>query len=92
MIILLFAVIACVVAFINYEAKQRNTNLQIELNKLKACCCNNYTKLDALPTKIDELEATIFDDLLNPMNEYVVSREHEDGVNVFSEKNNNKVI
>ena len=36
--------------------------------------------------KYDELDATIFDDLLNPMNEYVVNREHEDGVNAFGEK------
>lgn len=71
MIILLFAVIACGVAFINYEAKQTNTNLQVELNGLKASC-NNYIKSDTLSTKIDELEATIFDDLLNPMNEYLV--------------------
>lgn len=87
MIILLFAVIACGVAFINYETKQTNTNLQIKLDKSKANC-NNYTKLDTLSTKIDELEATIFDDLLNPMNEYVVSREHEDEINAFGEKNN----
>ena len=26
------------------------------------------TKLDALSTRVDELDATIFDDLLNPMN------------------------
>ena len=44
------------------------------------------TKLDALSTRVDELDATIFDDLLNPMNEYVVNREHEDGVNAFGEK------
>jgi hypothetical protein len=41
------------------------------------------TKLDALSTRVDELDATIFDDLLNPMNEYVENREHEDGVNAF---------
>lgn len=44
------------------------------------------TKLDALSTRVDELDATIFDDLLNPMNEYVENREHEDGVNAFGEK------
>lgn len=44
------------------------------------------TKLDALSTRVDELDATIFDDLLNPMNEYVTNREHEDGVNAFGEK------
>lgn len=44
------------------------------------------TKLDALSTRVDELDATIFDDLLNPMNEYVANREHEDGVNAFGEK------
>ena len=44
------------------------------------------TKLDALSTRVDEQDATIFDDLLNPMNEYVVNREHEDGVNAFGEK------
>lgn len=53
-IILCLAVIAYGAAFINYEvskekeeAKQRNTNLQIELDKLKACC-NNHKKLDSI--------------------------------------------
>lgn len=52
-IILCLAVIAYGAAFINYEvskekeeAKQRNTNLQIELDKLKACC--NNKRLDSI--------------------------------------------
>lgn len=52
-IILLFAVIAYGAAFINYEvskekeeAKQMNTNLQTELDKLKACC--NNKRLDSI--------------------------------------------
>lgn len=52
-IVLIFAVIACGAIFINYEvakekeeAKQRNTNLQIELDKLKACC--NNKRLDSI--------------------------------------------
>lgn len=53
-IVLCFAVIAYGAAFINYEvskekeeAKQMNTNLQTELNKLKTCC-NNHKKLDSI--------------------------------------------
>lgn len=53
-IILLFAVIAYGAAFINYEAskekeeaKQMNTNLQIELDKLKASF-NNHKELDSI--------------------------------------------
>ena len=52
-IILCLAVIAYGAAFINYEvskekeeAKQRNTNLQAELDKLKACC--NNKRLDSI--------------------------------------------
>ena len=52
-IILCLAVIAYGAAFINYEVskekeevKQRNTNLQIELDKLKACC--NNKRLDSI--------------------------------------------
>lgn len=53
-ITLLFAVIACGAIFINYEvskekeeAKQMNTNLQVELDKLRTCC-NNHKKLDSI--------------------------------------------
>ena len=52
-IILIFAVIAYGAAFINYEvskekekAKQMNTNLQTELDKLKESC--NHKKLDSI--------------------------------------------
>lgn len=52
-IVLCFAVIAYGAIFINYEvskekeeAKQMNTNLQIELDKLKECC--NHKKLDSI--------------------------------------------
>lgn len=44
------------------------------------------TKLDALSDRVDELDATIFDDLLNPMNDYITDKEHEDGVNAFGAK------
>ena len=53
-IILCLAVIAYGAAFINYEvskekeeAKQRNTNLQAELDKLKESC-NNHKELDSI--------------------------------------------
>ena len=53
-IVLCLAFIACGAAFLNYEvskekeeAKQTNTNLQIELDKLKACC-NNHKKLESI--------------------------------------------
>ena len=53
-IVLCFALIAFGAIFINYEvykekekAKQMNTNLQAELDKLKANC-NNYKKLDSI--------------------------------------------
>lgn len=52
-IILCLAVIAYGAAFINYEvskekeeAKQRNTNLQAEVSRLKACC--NNKRLDSI--------------------------------------------
>lgn len=52
-IVLCFALIAYGAIFINYEVskekeevKQRNTNLQEELDKLKACC--NHKKLDSI--------------------------------------------
>lgn len=52
-IVLCFAVIAYGAIFINYEvskekeeAKKMNTNLQEELNKLKACC--NNKRLDSI--------------------------------------------
>ena len=52
-IILCFAVIACGAIFINYEVskekeetKQMKTNLQIELDKLKASC--NNKRLDSI--------------------------------------------
>lgn len=52
-IVLCFAVIAYGAIFINYEvakekeeAKQMNTNLQTELDKLKECC--NHKKLDSI--------------------------------------------
>lgn len=52
-IVLCFALIAYGAVFINYEvskekeeAKQRNTNLQEELDKLKACC--NNKRLDSI--------------------------------------------
>lgn len=53
-IILCLAVIAYGAAFLNYEvskekeeAKQTKNNLQVEVDKLKACC-NNYKKLDSI--------------------------------------------
>ena len=53
-IVLCFAFIAYGAAFINYEvakekeeAKQKNNNLQEELDKLKASC-NNHKKLDSI--------------------------------------------
>lgn len=52
-IVLCFAFIAYGAAFINYEvskekeeAKQMNTKLQTELDKLKECC--NHKKLDSI--------------------------------------------
>lgn len=52
-IVLCFAVIACGAIFINYEvskekeeAKQMNTKLQIELDKLRAC--SNNKRLDSI--------------------------------------------
>lgn len=57
-IVLCFA-LAYGAVFINYkvskekeEAKQRNTNLQIELDKLKACC--NNKRLDSIYIKEDK--------------------------------------
>lgn len=59
-IILLFAVIAYGAVFINYEvskekeeAKQMNTNLQTELNKLKANC--NNKRLDSIYINDDKI-------------------------------------
>ena len=53
-IILCYVFLICVTAFIDCEisnekreAKQMNTNLQAELDKLKAGC-NNYKKLDSI--------------------------------------------
>lgn len=59
-IVLCFAVIACGAIFINYEvakekeeAKQKNNNLQIELDKLKECC--NHKKLDSIYISEDKI-------------------------------------
>ena len=59
-IVLCFAVIACGAIFINYEvskekeaAKQRNTNLQVEIDKLKANC--NNKRLDSIYINEDKI-------------------------------------
>lgn len=58
-IVLFLVFIAYVVAFINYEiskekeeTKQKITNLQTELDKLKECCNNN--RLDSIYTNEDK--------------------------------------
>ena len=86
-IILLFGVIAYGAAFINYEvskekeeAKQRNTNLQEELNKLKANC--NNKRLDSIyiseDKKMSNCERTIVVNLLRKIinNLYDLSDNH----------------
>lgn len=44
------------------------------------------TKIEALSKRVDELESILFDDLLNPMNEFVQEKERETAVNEFGEK------
>ncbi len=42
-------------------------------------------KIDALSQRVDELEAVLFDELLNPMAEFVNKKEHETKVGAFGE-------
>lgn len=43
------------------------------------------TKIEALAQRVDELESTLFDGLLNPMNEFVEQKEHDNNVAAFGE-------
>lgn len=42
-------------------------------------------KIDALSQRVDELESVLFDELLNPMAEFVNKKEHETKVGAFGE-------
>lgn len=42
-------------------------------------------KIDALSQRVDELESVLFDELLNPMAEFVNKKEHEAKVGAFGE-------
>ena len=42
-------------------------------------------KIDALAQRVDELESVLFDELLNPMAEFVNQKEHETKVGAFGE-------
>lgn len=42
-------------------------------------------KIDALSQRVDELESVLFDELLNPMAEFVNNKEHETKVGAFGE-------
>lgn len=42
-------------------------------------------KIDALSQRVDELESVLFDELLNPMAEFVNQKEHETKVGAFGE-------